>query len=39
VDAQNAQNWTASVVIGLAPNSAHNAGYLRVPGMTSDHAE
>ena len=27
MDAQNAQNWTASVVIGLAPNSAHNAGY------------
>jgi len=39
VNAQNAQNRAASVVIGIAPNSAHNAGYLRVPGMTSDHAE
>jgi len=27
VDAQNAQNWTASVVIGLAPNSAQLGGY------------
>jgi len=27
VDAQNAQIWTASVVIGIEPKSAQNGGY------------
>jgi hypothetical protein len=29
VDAQNAQIWTASVVIGIEPKSAQIGGYLR----------
>ena len=28
--AQNAHNWTASIVIGIEPKSAHNGGYVRV---------
>jgi hypothetical protein len=27
VGAQNAQNWTASIMIGLEPKSARNGGY------------
>jgi hypothetical protein len=30
VHAQNAQNWTASIVIGLEPKSSHN-GSICVP--------
>jgi len=29
VDAQNAQIWTASVVIGIEPKSAHIGGTVR----------
>jgi hypothetical protein len=29
VGVQNAQNWTASIVIGIAPKSAQNSGYLK----------
>jgi hypothetical protein len=30
VGAQNAQNWTASIVIGIEPKSAQNGGSARV---------
>jgi hypothetical protein len=30
VDAHNAQNWTASIVIGIEPKSAQNGGPARV---------
>jgi hypothetical protein len=30
MDAQNAQNWTASIVIGIEPTSEQNGGYARV---------
>jgi hypothetical protein len=29
MDAHNAQNWTARIVIGIAPKSRQNSGYLR----------
>jgi len=29
VGAQNAQNWTAGIVIGIEPKSAHNGGTAR----------
>jgi hypothetical protein len=29
VDAHNAQNWTASIVIGIEPKSGQNGGYTR----------
>jgi hypothetical protein len=29
VGAQNAQNWTASIVIGIEPKPAQNGGYSR----------
>jgi hypothetical protein len=31
VGVQNAQNWTASIVIGIAPKSAHSGGQLNTP--------
>jgi hypothetical protein len=36
VDAQNAQNWTASVVIGIAPKSAQ-ADTVRQPAIDHGH--
>jgi len=30
VGAQNAQNWTASIVIGIEPKSAQNGGTARL---------
>jgi hypothetical protein len=30
VGAQNAQNWTASIVIGIEPKSTQNGGSARV---------
>jgi hypothetical protein len=30
VGAQNAQNWTVSIVIGIEPKPAQNGGYARV---------
>jgi hypothetical protein len=35
VDAQNARIWTASVVTGIEPNSAHIGGSVRAFSLTS----
>jgi hypothetical protein len=38
VGAQNAQNWTASIVIGIEPKSAQNGGSARVLPVLLDHS-
>jgi hypothetical protein len=37
VDAQNAQNWTASIVIGSEPKSAQSGGSARVLAWPSGY--
>jgi hypothetical protein len=37
VGAQNAQNWTASIVIGIEPKSAQIGGYLRAACQPRRH--
>jgi hypothetical protein len=33
MDAHNAQNWAASIVIGIEPKSGQNGGYLRASAL------